>query len=117
MKTNVHKIDKWGKLGTFLYQFRYTVIVALLLLAIVLGIFAPKLPGVLGGDGFQTEGDYQKTKEILDKDFKQSQDTLLLVFEKEKDTSHEEFPKAYRGDYKSNSRERNIRIFPSSDAK
>lgn len=68
MKTNVHKIDKWGKLGTFLYQFRYTVIVALLLLAIVLGIFAPKLPGVLGGDGFQTEGDYQKTKEILDKD-------------------------------------------------
>ncbi|MEX0418399.1 MMPL family transporter, partial [Bacillus sp. C30] len=97
MKTNVHKIDKWGKLGTFLYQFRYTVIVALLLLAIVLGIFAPKLPGVLGGDGFQTEGDYQKTKEILDKDFKQSQDTLLLVFEKEKDTSHEEFQKRIEG--------------------
>lgn len=75
MKTNVHKVDKWGKLGAFLYQFRYTVIVALLLLAIALGIFAPKLPGVLGGDGFQTEGDYQKTKEILDKDFKKSQDT------------------------------------------
>lgn len=97
MKTNVHKIDKWGKLGTFLYQFRYTVIVVLLLFAIVLGIFAPKLPGVLGGDGFQTEGDYQKTKEILDKDFKQSQDTLLLVFEKEKDTSHEDFQKRIEG--------------------
>lgn len=82
MKTNVHKVDKWGKLGAFLYQFRYTVIVALLLVAIALGICAPKLPGVLGGDGFQTEGDYQKTKEILDKDFKRSQDTLLLVFEK-----------------------------------
>lgn len=99
MKTNVHKIDKWGKIGTFLYQFRYTVIVALLLLllAIVLGTFAPKLPGVLGGDGFQTEGDYQKTKEILDKDFKQSQDTLLLVFEKEKNTSHEDFQKRIEG--------------------
>ncbi len=93
MKTNVHKVDKWGKLGAFLYQFRYTVIVALLLFAIALGIFAPKLPGVLGGDGFQTEGDYQKTKEILDKDFKRSQDTLLLVFEKNKDASHEEFKK------------------------
>ncbi|WIG38065.1 MMPL family transporter [Bacillus toyonensis] len=93
MKTNVHKVDKWGKLGTFLYQFRYTVIVALLLLAIALGIFAPKLPGVLGGDGFQTEGDYQKTKEILDKDFKRSQDTLLLVFERNKDASHEDFKK------------------------
>ncbi|UYX53745.1 MMPL family transporter [Bacillus thuringiensis] len=97
MKTNVHKIDKWGKLGSFLYQFRYTVIVVLLLLAIVLGIFAPKLPGVLGGDGFQTEGDYQKTKEILDKDFKQSQDTLLLIFEKNKDASHEEFQKGIEG--------------------
>jgi putative drug exporter of the RND superfamily len=97
VKTNVHKIDKWGKLGTFLYQFRYTVIVALLLLAIVLGIFAPKLPGVLGGDGFQTEGDYQKTKEILDKDFKQSQDTLLLIFEKNKNASHEEFQKGIEG--------------------
>lgn len=53
-----------GKLGAFLYQFRYTVIVALLLLAIALGIFAPKLPGVLGGDGFQTEGDYQKQKKF-----------------------------------------------------
>ncbi|MED1515381.1 MMPL family transporter, partial [Bacillus paranthracis] len=93
MKTNVHKVDKWGKLGAFLYQFRYTVIVALLLLAIALGIFAPKLPGVLGGDGFQTEGDYQKTKEILDKDFKRSQDTLLLIFEKNKYASHEEFKK------------------------
>ncbi|QWU44156.1 MMPL family transporter [Bacillus sp. NP247] len=97
MKTNVHKIDKWGKLGSYLYQFRYTVIVVLLLLAIVLGIFAPKLPGVLGGDGFQTEGDYQKTKEILDKDFKQSQDTLLLIFEKNKDASHEEFQKGIEG--------------------
>ncbi|EJS52725.1 hypothetical protein CN923_01530 [Bacillus cereus] len=97
MKTNVHKIDKWGKLGAFLYQFRYTVIVVLLLLAIALGIFAPKLPGVLGGDGFQTEGDYQKTKEILDKDFKQSQDTLLLVFEKGKNASQEEFQKRIDG--------------------
>ncbi|MGE7882284.1 MMPL family transporter [Bacillus sp. NPDC094077] len=97
MKTNVHKIDKWGKLGAFLYKFRYTVIVALIVLAIALGIFAPKLPGVLGGDGFQTEGDYQKTKEILDKDFKQSQDTLLLVFEKNKDASHKEFQKGIEG--------------------
>ncbi|HEK9100248.1 MMPL family transporter [Bacillus pfraonensis] len=93
MKTSVHKIDKWGKLGTFLYRFRYTVIALLVVLAIALGIFAPKLPGVLGGDGFQTKGDYQTTKAILDKDFKQSQDTLLLVFQKNKGTSKEEFQK------------------------
>ncbi|PGC30719.1 hypothetical protein COM11_09335 [Bacillus pseudomycoides] len=93
MKTNVHKIDKWGKFGSFLYQLRYTVIITLVLLAIALGIFAPKLPGVLGGDGFQTKGDYQTTKAILDKDFKQSQDTLLLVFQKNKGISKEDFQK------------------------
>ncbi|MDM5153920.1 MMPL family transporter [Bacillus sp. DX1.1] len=93
MKTNVHKVDKWGRVGILLYQFRYTVIAALLVLAVALGIFAPKLPGVLGGDGFQTKGDYQTTKAILDKDFKQSQDTLLLVFQKEKGTSKEQFHK------------------------
>ncbi|WP_459500915.1 MMPL family transporter [Bacillus sp. C1] len=91
MKTNVHNVDKWGKLGTFLYQFRYTVIALLFILVITLGIFAPKLPGVLGGDGFQTRGDYETTKEILDKDFKQSQDTLLLVFEKKQGVSKEDF--------------------------
>ncbi|CAI8904214.1 putative drug exporter of the RND superfamily [Bacillus pseudomycoides] len=93
MKTNVHKIDKWGKFGSFLYQLRYTVIITLVVLAIALGIFAPKLPGVVGGDGFQTKGDYQTTKAILDKDFKQSQDTLLLVFQKNKGISKEDFQK------------------------
>nr|WP_277818541.1 MMPL family transporter [Bacillus sp. TL12] len=76
-----------------MYRFRYTVIAALIMLAIGLGIFAPKLPGVLGGDGFQTEGDYQTTKAILDKDFKQSQDTLLLVFQKSKGVANEDFQK------------------------
>ncbi|SDZ00615.1 MMPL family transporter [Bacillus sp. 166amftsu] len=93
MKTNVHKIDNWGKLGTFFYRFRYTVIASLVVLAISLGIFAPKLPGVLGGDGFQTKGDYQTTKAILDKDFKQSQDALLLVFQKNKGVSNQDFQK------------------------
>ncbi|WIY62472.1 MMPL family transporter [Bacillus arachidis] len=93
MKTNVHKIDNWGKLGAFFYRFRYTVIASLVVLAIALGIFAPKLPGVLGGDGFQTKGDYQTTKAILDKDFKQSQDALLLVFQKNKGVSNGDFQK------------------------
>ncbi|WP_020061789.1 MMPL family transporter [Bacillus sp. 123MFChir2] len=91
MKTTVHKVDMWGKIGALLYRFRYTTIALLILLAALLGIFAPKLPGVLGGDGFQTQGDYQTTKKILDKDFKQSQDALLLVFQKEKGVSQQKF--------------------------
>ncbi|EMA6342188.1 MMPL family transporter [Bacillus cytotoxicus] len=93
MKRKREQVDVWGKMGAFLFQFRYTVIAILCMLAIILGIFAPKLPEVLGGDGFQTKGDYQKTKAILDKDFKQSQDTLLLVFQKNKGISNDDFQK------------------------
>ncbi|EOV9525407.1 MMPL family transporter [Bacillus cytotoxicus] len=93
MKIKRDQVDTWGKMGAFLFQFRYTVIAILCMLAIILGIFAPKLPEVLGGDGFQTKGDYQKTKAILDKDFKQSQDTLLLVFQKNKGISNDAFQK------------------------
>ncbi|WP_369900535.1 MMPL family transporter [Bacillus manliponensis] len=93
MKTNVHKVDRWGRIGNFLHQFRATTIAVLLVIAITLGIFAPKLPDVLGGDGFETDGDYIVTKEILDKDFNQSQDALLLVFQKEQDVSKENFTK------------------------
>ncbi len=93
MKIKRDQVDTWGKMGAFLFQFRYTVIAILCMLAIILGIFAPKLPEVLGGDGFQTKGDYQKTKAILDKDFKQSQDTLSLVFQKNKGISNDAFQK------------------------
>lgn len=91
MKTNVHKVDRWGKIGTFLHMFRTATITVLLLVAVSFGIFAPKLPGVLGGDGFQTDGDYIVTKDILDREFHQSQDTLLLVFQKEQGVSKEQF--------------------------
>lgn len=93
VRTNVHKVDTWGKIGSALYRFRFTTIVALLVFAICLGMFAPKLPGILGGDGFKTEGDYLLTKEMLDEEFQQSEDTVLLVFQREKGTSQEEFLK------------------------
>ncbi len=46
---------------------------------------------------FKRKGTIKKTKEILDKDFKRSQDTLLLVFEKNKGVSNEEFQKQVEG--------------------
>ncbi|MFX3627952.1 MAG: MMPL family transporter [Ectobacillus sp.] len=91
MRTSVDKIDAWGKAGLFIYRFRFTCIVLLLVFAVSLAFFAPKLPAILGGDGFEVEGDYQTTRTILEKDFKQSQDTLFLVFQKQRGASQQEF--------------------------
>jgi RND superfamily putative drug exporter len=91
MRSSVSKLDGWGKLGLFIHRFRFTILAVLLLFAVSLGVFAPKLPSILGGDGFKTPGDYQKTQKILEQDFKQSQHTMLLVFQKESGATEEEF--------------------------
>ncbi|MCP8968473.1 MMPL family transporter [Ectobacillus ponti] len=91
MKTTVQGLDGWGRTGRFIHRFRFTCIGILLLFAVSLGIFAPKLPSVLGGDGFKTAGDYQRARSILEEDFKQSQDTLLLVFRRKAGTGQPEY--------------------------
>lgn len=96
MRTSVQKLDNWGYIGLLIHRFRFTFIIALLLLAAVLGYFAPSLPSVLGGDGFETEGDYQETRKVLDRDFKQSQDTLFLVFQKKENVSSDQFHAAIK---------------------
>ncbi|MFD3447465.1 MMPL family transporter [Microbacteriaceae bacterium 4G12] len=91
MRTSVDRIDRWGRVGMFIHRFRFTFIAVFILLAASFSFFAPKLPSILGGDGFKTEGDYQVTQKILEKNFKQSQDTLILMFQKEKGASKQEF--------------------------
>ncbi|MBO9128484.1 MMPL family transporter [Bacillus sp. 165] len=93
MKSSVSKLDGWGRMGLFIHRFRFTVLVVLLLVAVLLGSFAAKLPSILGGDGFKTPGDYQRTQKILEQDFKQSQHTMFLVFQKKKGASQEVFRK------------------------
>ncbi len=96
LRTSVQKLDNWGNIGLLIHRFRFTCIIALLVLAAVLGYFAPSLPSVLGGDGFETEGDYQETRKVLEKEFKQSQDTLFLVFQKKKNVSSDQFHAAIK---------------------
>nr|WP_239534601.1 MMPL family transporter [Priestia taiwanensis] len=75
----------------FIYRFRVTFTVVLLACAISLTMFAMKLPSILHGDGFRTDGDQEIAKEILAEDFKQSSNTLLVVFEKEEGVTKEVF--------------------------
>ncbi|MGD6967444.1 MMPL family transporter [Rossellomorea vietnamensis] len=56
------------------------------ILAIGLGYFAIGLPGILGGDGFRTDGEFEKVNETLSDDFDFPENTLLLLFQKKSES-------------------------------
>lgn len=91
MKSSVNENSPWKKVGRGIYQFRYLLICLIAVMSIFLGIYAKHLPGILEGDGFRTPGDYEKAKNILERDFEQSPDSLIILLEKRKGASAKEF--------------------------
>lgn len=75
------------ELGNFIYHWKKVVIVLWILLILTFGFFALKLPSVLSGNGFEYDGMYMKTKNILEEDFKQGKSTIILLFERDKGIS------------------------------
>jgi putative drug exporter of the RND superfamily len=51
-------------------------------LAIGLGVFAVQLPSILGGDGFEVDGEYNKVEREMTQTFHIPESTLLVTFEK-----------------------------------
>ncbi|KHE70064.1 MMPL family transporter [Halobacillus sp. BBL2006] len=52
-----------------------------ILIAIIMGYFAIQLPSLLEGDGFRTDGEFEKVKEELNETFDFPESTLLILFE------------------------------------
>ncbi|MED3562063.1 MMPL family transporter [Bacillus xiapuensis] len=71
------------KLGGFIYRHRKLVLFCWFFAIIVLGFFALKLPTVLSGNGFEYKGEYNKTRQILEKEFGQPKSSIVLVFQRE----------------------------------
>lgn len=71
-------------LGLFMSRYKKTVIVIWITIVAVLGFFALKLPSVLSGNGFDFDGEYEHTRQILDDDFKQPKSVIIVLFEKQK---------------------------------
>ncbi|MCF6137311.1 MMPL family transporter [Pseudalkalibacillus berkeleyi] len=78
-----------------MYRYRKTVIVLWCTLAIVLGLFAWKMPSILEGSGFETEGSFNETQTILKEDFNQPKSTMTIIIESEKYTADSTEYKAY----------------------
>ncbi|MDQ6596285.1 MMPL family transporter [Bacillus salipaludis] len=80
-----------NKLGSFIYRHRKLVLFTWFFAIIVLGFFATKLPSVLSGNGFEYNGEYNKTREILERDFGQPKSSIILVFQREKSISDQDW--------------------------
>ncbi|WP_066394320.1 MMPL family transporter [Neobacillus mesonae] len=79
------------KFGRVIYKQRKWVLFLWIVMIIVFGFFAVKLPSVLSGNGFEYRGQYNETRKVLEKDFGQPKSSILLVFEKDKDVSPKKF--------------------------
>ncbi len=79
------------KLGGYIYQKRKWVLAFWIIIILLLGFFALKLPNVLSGNGFEYKGEYNQTRNILEQEFGHPKSSIILVFEKHKTVSDDIF--------------------------
>lgn len=65
-----------------MFRFRFHIIMVWLFLIITFGYFALHLPDVLSGNGFEYDGEYNKTNKLLEKEFGQDNIPVIILFEK-----------------------------------
>lgn len=78
-------------IGHFSFKYKKTVIGIWAFIIIAFGFFALQLPSVLSGNGFEFDGEYKETRQILDEDFEQAKSTIILLFEKENSVSEDDW--------------------------
>ncbi|MCM2533803.1 MMPL family transporter [Neobacillus pocheonensis] len=78
-------------LGEFIYRNRKRILTLWFLIIVLFGFFALKLPSVLNGNGFEYKGEYNETKNILEKDFSQAKSSIILLFQRDPFISNDEW--------------------------
>ncbi|MFB5087480.1 MMPL family transporter [Psychrobacillus sp. PGGUH221] len=68
-------------LSNIVMRYYKAILIAWLILFIGLGFLAIRLPGLLEGDGFNTDGEHQKVMEELTETFDLPAETLFVVFD------------------------------------
>ncbi|CAM3736083.1 MMPL family transporter [Mesobacillus zeae] len=75
------------RFGQFIYRNKLKMIALWVIAIIGLSFFALKLPDVLSGNGFEFNGEYKKTRSILEEDFKLPKSNIIVLFERGEDVS------------------------------
>ncbi|MFD2442971.1 MMPL family transporter [Bacillus sp. CGMCC 1.16607] len=65
-----------------IFHYRYLLAIIWAFLIIGFGFFAIKLPDVLSGNGFEYEGTYKQTNNLLKKEFGQGNIPVIILFER-----------------------------------
>ncbi|TQR21552.1 MMPL family transporter [Psychrobacillus vulpis] len=73
------------KLSNIVTRYYKAILIIWLMLFIVLAIFAVRLPSLLEGDGFKTDGEHQQVMEELTSTFNLPAETLFVVFDNRTD--------------------------------
>ncbi|WP_349407311.1 MMPL family transporter [Pseudalkalibacillus sp. SCS-8] len=81
--------------GTFLYRYKKSVITFWIVLAVALGFFAFKIPSILEGSGFETEGSYNETQTILKEEFDQPKSSMTIIIQSDKHDADSEAFKSF----------------------
>nr|WP_285856849.1 MMPL family transporter [Mesobacillus subterraneus] len=63
------------------------------------GFFALQLPSVLSGNGFEFDGEYKKTKEIIEEDFGQHPSSVIVLYENEGEASDEKWKSSIKNSF------------------
>ncbi|MFC0188712.1 MMPL family transporter [Fictibacillus aquaticus] len=70
--------------GKTVFAFRKYIITFWVLSALLLSLFAARLPSVLTGSGFKMDGSFTKTEDILQEKFGRPKSSVIIVFESNK---------------------------------
>ncbi len=74
-----------------MFRFRKLILIVTLFIAIFFGYFGIKLPEVLEGDGFETDGSYATTNHLLEENFGQSTSPYIVMFYNDNNQSEQAF--------------------------
>jgi RND superfamily putative drug exporter len=80
-----------NKLGSFIFNYKKSVIVIWIAIILFFGFFALKLPSVLSGNGFEFDGEYKQTKNVIEQHFGQHTSSIIVLFEKEPEVTTEDW--------------------------
>ncbi|MCM3664227.1 MMPL family transporter [Mesobacillus subterraneus] len=88
-----------NKLGSAIYKYKKSVILVWVGIIVFFGFFALQLPSVLSGNGFEFDGEYKKTKEIIEEDFGQHPSSVIVLYENEGEASDEKWKSSIKNSF------------------
>jgi putative drug exporter of the RND superfamily len=91
--------EQVNNLGSAIYKYKKSMVLVWVGIIIFFGFFALQLPSVLSGNGFEFEGEYKKTKEIIEADFGQHPSSVIVLYEKEGEASEEKWKSSIKNSF------------------